>query len=144
MSDLTGKRLIEFVGEQDEISVRLNDGDTYYAGGLLCFDADGLAAVPADTAASFPAGINTGVYNDGDRVDEKVVASSAEVHAVVKRGKVWLPFTGAVQSDVGEIFYIADDQTLTQTAGSKTVGLVALAYKAGYLLFDLRYADRIA
>lgn len=132
----------EFHGEQDEIAPMFAASDTYYEGAILCFDANGFAAVPTDAAALFPAGIVTGEYADGTR-DYAYAMGSVSVRGKLKRGKVWLPFSGA-QTDVGEIFYIGDDGTLTQTAGSKTVGLVALDFKTGYLLFDLRYADRIA
>lgn len=140
---LSAARKLEFHGEQDEIAPLFAASDTYYEGALLCYDANGYAAVPTDAAAFFPAGIVTGEYLDGTR-DKAYAMGSTAVRGKLKRGKVWLPFSGAAQSDVGEIFYIADDGTLTQTAGSKTVGLVALDYKSGYLLFDLRYADRIA
>lgn len=143
MAALTASRTLEFVGEQDEISPKVAASDTYYKGALLCYDANGYAAVPTDAAALFPAGIVTGVFEGGNRDDAYEVGSTA-VRAVLKRGKVWLPFSGAAQTNVGEVFYIADDGTLTQTAGSKTVGLVALDFKTGYLLFDLRMADRIA
>lgn len=141
---LTAKRSLEFVGEQDELPLLVADSDTYYTGGLLIVDADGKAAVPSDTASLIPFGINTGVYDDGDRVDAKVIGASNTVKAVFKRGKVWIPFTGAAQSDVGEYFYASADDTLTQTAGSKTAALTAIGFKTGYLLFDLRAYDRIA
>lgn len=144
MSALTASRTLEFVGDQDEISPKVAASDTYYKGSLLCYDTSGYAAAPSDAAALFPAGIVTGAYEGGVRDDAYVVGSGENPRARLKRGKVWLPFSGAAQSNVGEIFYIADDGTLTQTAGSKTVGLVALDFKTGYLLFDLRYADRIA
>lgn len=141
---LTALRSIEFAGEQDEIDLLLADSDIYYKGALLIVDADGKAAVPSDTADLIPAGILTGIYSDGDRVDAKTIGASNTVKAVFKRGLVWLPFSGAAQSDVGEIFYISADDTLTQTAGSKTVGIRAIGFKTGYLKFDLRFYDRIA
>lgn len=143
MSNLTASRTLEFVGEQDELAPKFKASVTYYKGGLLTFDTDGYATKPTDAAAQFPAGIVTGQYEGGPRDDAYAMGSTA-LRGRVLRGKVWLPFSGAAQSNVGEIFYIADDQTLTQTAGSKTVGLVALDFKTGYLLFDLRQCDRIA
>lgn len=140
---LSARVFREFVGEQDEISPKFAASDTYYKGAILCYDANGYAAVPTDAAALFPAGIVAGIYEGGIHDDAYAMGSTA-MRGVLKRGKVWLPFSGAAQTNVGEIFYIADDGTLTQTAGSKTVGLVALDFKTGYLLFDLRYADRIA
>ena len=141
---LTRKRELEYVGDQDELPLLVADSDTYYAGGLLIVDANGAAAVPSDTASLIIFGINTGVYDDGDRVDAKVIGASNTINAIFKRGKVWIPFSGAAQSDVGEYFYASADDTLTQTAGSKTVALTALGFKTGYLLFDLRVYDRIA
>ena len=134
----------EFVGVQDVISPKVTGNDTYYKGAILCYDADGYAGVPSDTAALFPAGIVTGEYEGGVKDYAYAVASGAHPRAVLRRGLVWLPFATAAQSDVGELFYISDDGTLTQTAGSKTVALVALDFKTGSLLFDLRTADRIA
>lgn len=141
---LTGKRELEYVGDQDVLPLLLADSDTYYAGGLLIVDANGAAGVPSDTASLIIMGINTGKYDDGDSVDAKVIGGSNTVKATFKRGKVWLPFSGAAQSDVGEYFYVSADDTLTQTAGSKTVALTALGFKTGHLLFDLRAYDRIA
>lgn len=141
---LTARVLREFHGEQDEIELLLADSDIYYAGALLIVDANGKAAVPSDTADLIPAGILTGKYSDGDSVDAKTIGASNTVKGVFKRGLVWLPFATAAQSDVGEIFYISADDTLTQTAGSKTVGIRAIGFKTGYLLFDLRFYDRIA
>ena len=141
---LTARVIREFVGEQDEIQGLFADSDIYYAGGLYIVDANGKAAVPSDTADLIPLGVFTGKSSDGDSVEAKTISTSNTIKGLFKRGLIWLPFSGAAQSDVGEIFYISADDTLTQTAGSKTVGLRALDFKTGYLLFDLRYYDRIA
>jgi hypothetical protein len=143
MAALTEGRVLEFVGNQDEISPRVAASDSYYLGGVLCF-VSGYAAVPGDNANSEAAGVVTGEYGDGDRVDVKAVGAGETPRARLKRGKVWLPVSGAAQTDVGVIHYVADDQTMTKTAGSKTVGYRALDFKSGYLLFDLRQPDRIA
>lgn len=143
MSNLSAPRILEFVGEVEEISPKVAASVTYYKGGLLTLDANGFANKPTDAAAQFPAGIVSGIFEGGVRDDALAVGTTA-VRAVLRRGKVWVPFSGAAQSDVGEVFYIADDQLVTKTAGSKTVGLIALDFKAGYLLFDLRTYDRIA
>ena len=141
---LTAERKLEYRGQQDELDLLFADSDIYYAGGLYIVDADGKAAVPSDTADLIPMGIFTGETDDGDRVDAKTIGSSNTLKGKFKRGKVWLAFSGAAQSDVGEIFYISADDTLTQTAGSKTVGLRAIGFKTGFLLFDLKFYDRIA
>ena len=141
---LTAERKLEYRGQQDVLDLLFADSDIYYAGGLYIIDADGKAAVPSDTADLVPMGIFTGETDDGDRVDAKTIAASNTLKGKFKRGKVWLAFSGAAQSDVGEIFYISADDTLTQTAGSKTVGLRAIGFKTGFVLVDLRFYDRIA
>lgn len=141
---LTADRKLTFKGDQDAVDLLFADSDIYYAGGLYIVDADGKAAVPSDTADLIPIGIFTGVSDAGDRTDALTIGASNTVKGEFKRGKVWLPFSGAAQSDVGEIFYISADDTLTQAAGSKTVGLRAIGFKTGHLLFDLRFYDRIA
>ncbi len=141
---LTAKRELTYKGNQDVIDLLFADSDIYYPGGLYIVDADGKAAVPSDTADLIPVGIFTGETDDGDRSDAKTIGATNTIKGVFKRGKVWLAFSGAAQSDVGEIFYISADDTLTQTAGSKTVGLRAIGFKTGYLLFDLKFYDRIA
>lgn len=144
MASLTAKRSMEYRGDADFIDLLFADSDTYYAGGLYVVDANGAAAAPTDTADLIPIGIFTGTSDDGDRVDAKVIGASNAIKGEFRRGMTWLPFSGAAQSDVGEIFYILDDGTLTQTAGTKTVGIRAIGFKTGYLLFDLKFYDRIA
>lgn len=128
----------EFVGEPEAIEVAVAGNDTYYEGAIAIADADGYAAVPSDTAGLIPLGIFDGIYEGGVRDKAYAVASGSHPKARLLRGLVWLPFSGAEQSDVGEVFYIADDGTVTQTAGSKTVMIRAIGFKTGYLLFDLR------
>jgi len=105
--------------------------DIYYEGALLHFDADGYLAVPSDTAALPPAGIYSGRQGQG-----KVVASGSHDEIEMEVGLIWVAHTGAEQSDVGELFYLSDDNTLTQIAGSKTWGLLCRGFKTGYVLLD--------
>jgi hypothetical protein len=143
MSALTASRIIEFVGEQEEISPKVAASDIYYKGGILVYTS-GYAAAPSDAANLEVAGIISGIYGDGDRVDAKTVGASTYPRAVLRRGKAWIPVSGCAQTDVGVIHYVFDDETMTKTAGSKTVGYRALDFKTGYLLFDFRNPDRIA
>jgi hypothetical protein len=146
MAALAAATLRKFHGQQDEISPKLAASDTYYQGAILTFNADGFAAVPTDAAAQFPAGIVSGIYEDGTRDNAYAVGAGVNPRGILYRGKVWLPLGSAAQTDVGELAYIADDGTLTQTAGSKTVGLVILDVDAtnALVLVDLRTYDRIA
>jgi hypothetical protein len=144
MADLSASRTLEFVGEQEEYSPKVTASVTYYKGGVLVLKpTTGYAAKPSDTANEEIAGIVTGVYEGGVR-DDALAVGTTQVRAVLKKGRVWLPFSGAAQTDVGVMFYVSDDQTMTKTAGSKTVAYRALDFKTGYLLFDLRCPDRIA
>ena len=128
---LTAKVKREFVGPQEVLSIMTAGNDTYYEGALLQIDADGYADVPSDTAALPPAGVYSGRQGAA-----KAVASGSHTRIEMLRGKCWVAFTGAAQSDVGELFYLSDDNTLTQSASSKTWGVLALDFKAGYALVD--------
>jgi len=139
---LSAERFLEFVGEQDEISPLVTASVTYYKGGVLVYTS-GYAAKPTDAAALYPAGIITGFYQDGVR-DDAYTVGATQVRATLKRGKVWLPFSGAAQTDVGLLFYLADDNTLTKTAGSKTIAFPALDFKTGFVLIDLRVPIKAA
>ncbi|MFW5776817.1 MAG: hypothetical protein ACOCZB_05965 [Spirochaetota bacterium] len=130
----------KFEGQQEEISPKVEESDTYYRGAILCYNGDGYAAVPTDTAALFPAGIVTGYYEGGVAEDAYEVDSGENPRAILRRGKVWLPLGSAAQTDVGELVYISDDETLTQTAGSKTVAapILDVDVSAGLVLVDIR------
>ena len=128
---LTAATKREFVGRQDVLNIKTAGNDTYYEGALLQIDADGYADVPSDTAALPPAGVYSGRQGQAF-----AVASGSHDEIEMLRGLCWVAFTGAAQSDVGELFYLSDDNTLTQTAGSKTWALLALGFKTGYVLVD--------
>ena len=136
MANLTAKRVLEWVGEQEEISPMVTASVTYYPGGLLV-NTSGYATKPTDAAGLYILGILTGFYQDGVR-DAAYAVGATAVRASLKRGKVWLPVSGCAQTDVGLLHYPADDQTMTKTAGSKTIAYPALDFKTGYLLFDIR------
>jgi len=131
MAALTAATKREFVGDQSILKLKTAGNDTYYEGALLQIDADGYADVPSDTASLPPAGVYTGRQGQAFEVDN---GDHDEIE--VKRGKCWVAHTGAVQSDVGELFYLSDDNTLTQTAGSKTWALLCVGFKTGYVLVD--------
>ena len=129
-----------YVGTQDEISGVFADSDTYYAGAILAFSS-GKLTVAATAATQAIAGIFTGKCDDGDSVDAKEISTSNTVKGVVKRGKVWLPHASAAQADVGGFFVNSSDDAMVDapaTAAAEYVAYIALDYKSGYLLFDLR------
>jgi len=146
MAALSAATTRKFEGPQEEISPKVAASDTYYKGAILCYDSSGYAAVPTDAAALFPAGIVSGTYEDGVVDNAYAVGSGENPRATLYRGKVWLPLASVAQTDAGELAYIADDNTLTQTAGSKTVAFVILDVDTtnDLALVDLRVPDRIA
>jgi hypothetical protein len=130
---LTAARKYTVVGKTDIIELATAGNDTFYEGALLIIDADGYANVPADAATSIPIGVYTGRQGQAF-----AVASGSHDKIEIERGLVWVPFSGAAQSDVGELFYLSDDGTLTQTAGSKAYALMCVGFKTGYVLLDFR------
>lgn len=127
---LTAATKREFVGPQEVLELATAGNDTYYEGALLHIDTDGYADVPSDTAACPPLGVYSGRQGKAF-----AVASAAHDTIEVLRGLVWVAFSGA-QSDVGELFFLSDDNTLTQTATSKSWGLLCVGFKTGYVLVD--------
>jgi len=132
---LTAKRQLESKGRTEMIEGKFKASDVYYKGAILCFDTSGLLAVGAGAATDIPAGIYQGFGSDpGDA--GLTVGAGVNPDGAVERGMFWIPFSGAAQSDAGEMFYVAGDDTVTQTAGTNTVGMMCLAFKTGYVLLD--------
>ncbi|HUW34104.1 MAG TPA: hypothetical protein VM223_21055 [Planctomycetota bacterium] len=121
------------VGESQIVSIASNGDDTYYEGALLVIDANGYLNVPAGAATDIPAGAYTG--RQGQAL---AVASGSHDELEMERGLVWVPFSGAAQGDVGELFYPSDDSTMTQTAGSMKYAVMCVGFKTGYVLLDYR------
>lgn len=144
---LSAGRVVEFDGQPEKVSMLLDENDTYYRGGIMVVDgSDGYAKVPSDAAALEGAGILTGRFEGGVTDYAHVVASGAFPRAEMLKGRTWLPVTGstAAQGDVGDIVYLADDQNLTKSAGSKTIGYRVLDFKTGFLLIDLRQPIKLS
>jgi len=128
---LTAARTYEVSGRSSMNNVKTAGNDTYYMGAMLCADTNGYAAVPSDASTAMPLGVYTGRQGQAF-----AVASGDHDEVELEVGKIWIPFTGAAQSDVGELFYISDDGTLTQTASAKVWALRCIGFKTGYVLVD--------
>lgn len=132
----------EFVGDQDVLAFQLADSDTYYAGGIVCNSSGKAAFISAVAEKQAILGVLTGEYDDGDRVDEKVIGSSNTVKAVVKRGKVWLPHGSHAVTDVGKFFTPDSDNSMADvptTVTKRYIGYMCIGYDTSKgLLFDLR------
>jgi len=122
-----------------QLALATAGNDTYYKGQLVAADANGYAADPSDASTAVPMGVYT-----GDEGQEFEVASGDHDQISVETGLIWYPFSGAAQSDVGEVFYMEDNGSLTQTAGSKLWGLLAKGFKAGYVLIDFARPIKMA
>jgi hypothetical protein len=124
----------------DEGSGVFTDTDIYYPGAILVW-ASGKLAVAATAQNQVIAGIFTGESSDGDRSDAKTIGSSNTIRGVVHRGKAWLPVSGCAQTDVGGLYVNSSDDAMVAvptTATTRYFAYLALDFKTGYLLFDLR------
>ena len=134
----------QFVGFPQEVEPKLTASATYYEGAILVLKpTTGYAAIPTDTANEEVAGIVAGIYENGVR-DDAYAMGTTSLRGKLYKGKTWIAVSGCAQTDVGVIHYPSTDDTMTKTAGSKTVGYRALDFKTGYLHFDFAQPDRIA
>jgi hypothetical protein len=127
---LTADREYQCVPGSTAVVAGLAGGaDTIYKGSLLKFETDGYVEV-ADGAAS---SINMGIAK------KKVVCLGAHAESVeIETGQIWIPHTGAAQTDVGTLAYCVDDEAIdhaAQNTSDKALGLV-IEFKTGYLLVD--------
>lgn len=139
---LTERRTYETVGPTVRVPGKFAASDEYFPGALLAYNADGYLAVPGGAATDRPAGVYTGFGADIDT--GSVVAGAGEnPDGEVEVGLIWVPFATAAQSDVGEYFYLADDETVTQTAGSNGYKIPCVAFKSGYVLLDFGAVESV-
>lgn len=131
---LTQRRELEVVGTSYRVPAVAKTSQVIYPGALLVADSNGLAAVGGNTANEYPLGFYTGQGMVAPF--ESLTVGSSTVVIETLKGKIWVPFTGAAQSDVGERFFIADEETVTKTQGNKTYCMVCEAYKPGFVLLD--------
>ena len=133
------RQLYETQGQTNILEYPSAGNDIYYQGALMVSSAAGYADVPSDAAALIPLGVYTGRQGQ-----EFSVASGAHDTIEIEEGYVWVPFSGAAQTDVGEVFYLADDSTVTKTIGSKTWGIMCKGFKTGYVRLDFAKPIKMA
>ena len=132
---LSARRTYQTMGPMTRVPGKAAASTTFYPGALLAFDADGFLAIPGGAATDVPAGVYTG--HGADISTGSLVTGSGENPDIeVEKGLVWVPFSTAAQTNVGEFFYLADDETVTQTAGTNGYKVPCVAFKAGYVLID--------
>jgi hypothetical protein len=138
MANLTGPRVLEFIDIPEKKSAKCTASTTYYRGSILCFSAStGYLVKPTDVAATYGAGVFDGIAEDGVE-DYSFACGATQKRLELKVGRVWVPLSGAAQTDVGQLAYLADDNLATKTAGSKTIAYLVEDFKTGYVLLDLR------
>lgn len=132
---LTDNRVYEAVGASTRLPGVAKDDAEYFRGALLVTGTDGKLTIPSDGANLIPAGYYTG-HGMSEPYHSLVVPSGQA--PVIERivAYLWIPFAGAALADVGKIFYLADDSTVTKTAGTKTWGVLCEGYKDGYVLLN--------
>lgn len=133
------QEFIEFLGPTVRVPAMPKASETLYRGALVVYDADGFLTEPSDAASLVPAGVYTG-YRADPETGLFTAPSSGMEEVEVEKGLAWVPFTSAVQTDVGEIFYFGADDAVTKTAGSKTIGVRCHGVRIGEaVLLDLAH-----
>jgi hypothetical protein len=131
---ITAAREYETMGPVVRVPGIAKASTTFYKGQLLAIDA-GYFGPPTDAANKYPIGIY-----DGTGIDvgaKSLVAPASGMPTIVAiQGKVWVPFTGAAQTDVGLLFFLADNGDVTKTAGNKTWKVPCVGFKTGHVLLD--------
>jgi hypothetical protein len=132
---ITAQRLFDTVGDPQILAGKAAAEKTHVKGALCVIDG-GYISLPTDAANKVPAGVLINVDGMGPG-DETITPGSASTpDCAVARGRIWVPFTGAAQTDVGLLFYLFDNGTVTKTAGSKTWSLMCVGVKNDCVLLD--------
>jgi hypothetical protein len=138
MAALTASAIRDTVrGSTIRIAGRAAASLTFYRGAWLVIDGGDLA-LPTDAAGKVPVGYYTG--HGVEPGDESITTGASGLPTIeFEQGLIWAPFSGAAQSDVGLLFYLADSGTVTKTAGSKTIAVRAVGFRTGEVLLDFRH-----
>lgn len=124
---LTADRNLETVGPVEVLGIEAGAADTLYKGGLVNIGTDGYIKVAADVANEVCVGVMKKQHvADGSTHDQIEIIAS----------KVWIPHTGAAQTDVGALFYATADDTLADSATNVKAAGLCVGWKSGYVLID--------
>jgi hypothetical protein len=126
---LSADRRLETLTPVEVAKVKAGAADTLYQGALVNIGTDGYLKVAADVASEVCLGICKKQHvADGSSHDEVEVITSP----------VWVPHTGAAQTDVGALFYATADDTLADSASNVKAAGLCIDWKSGYLLIDFK------
>lgn len=130
---ITAKRKWEIMGPSIQLPGKLAASLTAYQGQLVVING-GYFNSPSDAANLIPIGV---LQSADGMVDGKIInANVTTTNAVVEKGLIWVPFSGAAITDIGLLFFLADNGTVTKTAGSKTWKVVCEGFKEGHVLLN--------
>ena len=99
------------------ISHKMAAGAKVYAGAMVCVNSAGYALNASDASGLRMLGVAV------DTVDNTSGDDGGRSVRVYKKGTFAFADTGAVQSDLGKVFYIVDNKTVTNA--STTAGIPA-------------------
>lgn len=126
---LTADYEYEVRGQNEFNKYRAGAADTLYKGAMVNIGTDGYIKVAADVASESPAGVV---------VLQHVADGSSHDEIEIENGRIWIPHTGAAQTDVGQLFYATADDTLADSATNVSAFGLCIDWKSGYLLIDTR------
>ena len=110
MAALSAKRVTKSRGITRKTRYLMKASTTCYAGGMVCLDSNGLA-IPAAAASG-----NKQVV--GVAAATVTSAASGDYFVEALEGEFNFAATSIAQSNVGDIVYAEDDQTVDETSGS--------------------------
>lgn len=115
------------MGPVVKIPILLTVSTTYYKGGLMNYTAAGLGIKAADTVGYTFAGI----------LVRGIVVGAAALVGEVEVGIVRVAFSGAAQTDVGEVFYATADDTVAKAATNAGAMGLCIYFETGYVWIDM-------
>ena len=115
------------MGPVEVLGIEAGAADTLYKGGLVNIGTDGYIKVAADVANEVCVGVM-----------KKQHVADGSTHALIEiiASKVWIPHTGAAQTDVVALFYATADDTLADSATNVKAAGLCVGWKSGYVLID--------
>lgn len=126
---LSADRNIATVGPAVILHLNGGDVDILYKGAIVMINSDGYVEVAANEASAVAVGV----------VKEQVSVTAAHEDVEVETGMLWIPHTGAAQTDVGTLAYGTGDDAIDHAAGNNPAPLgLVVGFKTGYLLVDTR------
>lgn len=100
-----------FVGELSRDKISLGASQTLYGKTMVIGRADGYAY-----SSKTPAATDFFMGFAKEKYDNSAGSAGAVVGEVEKPRKAWVPLSGAVQADIGELAYASDNFTATKTS----------------------------